>query len=195
METVSGDLQGGTSTAAGKECRRKVHQRVGRRNPCLYLGPGASHLMLEVREMNEKVFISQPVDVSTSQHGTVTRCRECLYISVCENLNIWIWECILVSTCEYLNVDTSTCECLNISTCEHLNILTCECQSVNVSVAIMHSCFNISRCKCHNRPICDVSTCEPMYVSTSQHENVLPSQYMIANLTAHECHGTTAPNS
>ena len=122
METVSGDLQGGTSTAAGKECRRKVHQRVGRRNPCLYLGPGASHLMLEVREMNEKVFISQPVDVSTSQHGTVSPGA----------VNVSIYQCVKISTsgsgnvslCQPVNISTLTHQCVNVSTFQRVNIST-----------------------------------------------------------------------
>lgn len=150
------------------------------------------------RDEWEGLYISTCGCLNISAWDCLSRCCECLYVSMCENLNIWIWKCILVSICEYLNVehlDTSTCECLNISTCERLNILTCGCQPVNVSVVVMHSCLNISRCKCHNRPTCDVSTCELVYVSTSQHENVLPSQYMIAKLTAHECHGTMAPKS
>ena len=123
METVSGDLQGGTSTAAGKECRRKVHQRVGRRNPCLYLGPGASHLMLEVREMNEKVFISQPVDVSTSQHGTVSPGA----------VNVSIYQCVKISTSGSGNV--SLCQPVNISTLTHQRVNVSTFQRVNISTS------------------------------------------------------------
>ena len=123
METVGGDLQGGTSTAAGKECRRKVHQRVGRRNPCLYLGPGASHLMLEVREMNEKVFISQPVDVSTSQHGTVSPGA----------VNVSIYQCVKISTSGSGNV--SLCQPVNISTLTHQRVNVSTFQRVNISTS------------------------------------------------------------
>ena len=123
METVGGDLQGGTSTAAGKECRRKVHQRVGRRNPCLYLGPGASHLMLEVREMNENVFISQPVDVSTSQHGTVSPGA----------VNVSIYQCVKISTSGSGNV--SLCQPVNISTLTHQRVNVSTFQRVNISTS------------------------------------------------------------
>ena len=122
METVGGDLQGGTSTAAGTECRRKVHQRVGRRNPCLYLGPGASHLMLEVREMNEKVFISQPVDVSTSQHGTVSpgavnvSIYQCVKISTSGSGNVSLYQPVNISTLTHQRVNVSTFQRVNIST-------------------------------------------------------------------------------
>lgn len=107
-----------------EECRRKVHQRVGRRNPCLYLGPGASHLMLEVREMNEKVFTSQPADVSTSQHGTVSPGA----------VNVSIYQCVKISTSGSGNVPL--CQPVNIST---LSIVTH--QRVNVST---FQCVNIS---------------------------------------------------
>lgn len=70
MDTVHGDLRGRVSTAAGREVKEVC--QVWLRSQCLYPGPASSRLMFEVRQMNEKVCASQPVDVPAFQHVKIS---------------------------------------------------------------------------------------------------------------------------
>lgn len=106
-------------------CRRRVHQKVVKRSPCLYLRPGPSHLMLEVREMNEKAFTSQPVDVSTSQHGTVS--PGAVSVSIYQRVKISTSGSGNVSLCQSVNISALnilTHQCVNVSTFQHVNVST-----------------------------------------------------------------------
>ena len=104
-------------------CREGMLKIVPRGSPYLRVGTASGHHVWS--QMNEKVFTSQPVAVSTSQHGTVSPgpVNVCTY----QHVRISTSGSGNVSVCQPENVSTLnilTCQCANVSTFQHVNVST-----------------------------------------------------------------------
>lgn len=137
--------------------------------------------MFEVRCMNEKVLISQCVNVFTDPVNVSTYQCAKFSVSKSEHLNIW--------TCEYLKI--STCKCLNILPCDCLSMLTCMCHNISIwtceyANASKCICLSILACggygigtwECHN-----IATCKCLDVSTWDCQN--PNMHCL-DITAYD---------